>query len=82
MQDISFEEGIPITQELVPYDIEEYRLQNSDIVDVTMKTTSAELNEMLKGSEVQNQIKNMDGLNSGDVFLTKGNHCLSTTPPI
>lgn len=58
--------------ELIPYAVDEYRLQNSDVVDITMKTTSAELNQILDISDSDNQLRNMEGLNSGDVFFLNG----------
>ncbi len=58
--------------ELIPYEIEEYRLQCNDVVDITMKSTSAELNELLKGGDFQNQLQNLGGLNGGDAFFLNG----------
>ena len=72
MQDLSSKEQLPKTGELVPYNIEEYRLQINDIIDITMKTTSAELNEMLRSNNAENKIANINGLNSGDVFFLNG----------
>jgi polysaccharide export outer membrane protein len=37
-----------------------------------MKTTSVELNEMLKVNETQNQMRNLGGINSGDAFFLNG----------
>lgn len=72
MQDLGQSEVLARSGELIPYDAEEYRLQYNDVVDVTMKTNSAELNEILKIDDAQNQIRNMDGLNSGDAFFLNG----------
>lgn len=58
--------------ELIPYDVDEYRLQFNDVVDVTMKTTSAELNEILQVNNAEAPIRNMGGLNSGDIFFLNG----------
>ena len=58
--------------ELIPYDVDEYELQFNDVIDVTMKTASAELNELLQMDDDHNQIRNMDGLNSGDAFFLTG----------
>jgi len=72
MQNRPDDEVLSKSGELVPYDVDEYRIQYNDVVDVTMKTTSAELNEMLKIDGSQNQIRNMEGLNSGDAFFLNG----------
>lgn len=58
--------------ELIPYSVDDYELQFNDVIDVTMKTTSAELNEILQIDDSRNQIRNMDGLNSGDAFFFNG----------
>lgn len=57
---------------LIPYEVEEYRLQYNDVVDITMKTTSAELNEILLVQNSDNPIRNIDGLNIGDIFFLNG----------
>ena len=66
-QDVAWKSG-----QLIPYEVEDYRLQYNDVIDVTMKTTSAELNELLTIDDSDNQIRNMDGLNSGDAFFLNG----------
>lgn len=58
--------------ELIPYTIEDYHLQYNDLVDITMKTTSAELNEILSVNESSSQLRNMAGVNSGDAFFLNG----------
>src|SRR5688500_7692501 len=72
MQDLGDSQVLASSGDLVPYDVEEYRLQYNDVVDVTMKTNSAELNEILKIDDAQNQVRNLDGLNSGDAFFLNG----------
>jgi polysaccharide biosynthesis/export protein len=72
MQDLGSSEVLTQSGELVPYDVDEYRLQYNDVIDVSMKTNSAELNEILKIDDNQNQIRNMEGLNSGDAFFLSG----------
>jgi polysaccharide export outer membrane protein len=56
----------------IPYQADDYQLQVNDVIDVTMKTTSAELNEILKVDDATNTIRNMGGLNSGDAFFLTG----------
>ena len=58
--------------ELIPYDIEKYNLQYNDIVDITMRTTSVELNEILTDIHAENQIRNLTLFNSGDIFFLTG----------
>jgi len=72
MQESSNQEIVAEAGELIPYDIEEYLLQYSDIVDVTMKTTSVELNEILKEGYSETQVRNLTGFNSGDIFFLTG----------
>lgn len=72
MQNLRQEEVTSTSGNLVPYQIEEYRLQHNDVLDVTMKTTSAELNEILEVNDSDNQLRNMGGLTSGDAFFLNG----------
>jgi polysaccharide export outer membrane protein len=72
MKDLSKEDAIEGAGELIPYDIEEYQLQYNDIVDITMNTTSLELNQILSGSRDEFQIRNLTGFNSGDIFFLTG----------
>ncbi len=58
--------------QLIPFNIEEYQLQYNDVVDITIKTSSPELNEMLTIKDENVQLRNMDGLNSGDAFFLRG----------
>lgn len=57
--------------DLVPINHEEYRVQLHDVLDVNVKTTSTDLNEILN-VENQYQMRNIGGLNSGDVFYMNG----------
>jgi polysaccharide export outer membrane protein len=66
------EDAVGEAGELIPYDIEEYQLQYNDIVDITMRTTSVELNEILRDTHADNQIRNLAGFNSGDIFFLTG----------
>lgn len=72
MQNLDQDASIAKSGELIPYEVDEYRLQYHDVIDVTMKTTSAELNEMLQVTDSDNNIRNMDGLNIGDAFFLTG----------
>ena len=74
MQNMSDESAVAESTPLVAYreDSDEYQLQFNDVIDVTMKTSSDELNAMLRVDESNNQMRNMDGLNSGDAFFLTG----------
>ncbi len=72
MQKLDQDESIATSGKLIPYEVEEYRLQFYDVIDVTMKTTSAELNEILKVTDSENNLRNMGGLNTGDAFFLNG----------
>ena len=58
--------------ELIPYDIEDYQLQYNDIVDITLRTTSPELNQILMESVSEYQVRNLSLFNSGDIFFLTG----------
>ncbi len=75
MQDLKDKEPVIINEgKLVAYQSEEYLLQYSDIVDVTIKTTSPEINEMFTFSAVSDQMRMMSGglANTGDIFFLNG----------
>lgn len=72
MQDQDKDSPVSQSSELRPYDVKEYHFQINDVVDVTMKTTSAELNEMLNIKDNSTQLRSMDGLTSGDAFFLTG----------
>ena len=72
MQDLKNEALLVDSSELIPYDVKEYRMQINDVVDINMRTTSEELNILLKEDDGRNQMRNMDGLTSGDVFFLSG----------
>lgn len=72
MQNLDQNASVSRSGELIPYQIDEYRLQLNDVIDVTVKTTSAELNEILKVNDSESHIRNMGGLNSGDAFFLNG----------
>ena len=72
MQDLESKDPISKSGPLVPYDVEEYRLQYNDIVDITMKTSSDELNLRLVIENATTSLRNMGGLNGGDAFFLNG----------
>src|SRR5687767_12432814 len=72
MQNLDKDATLSRSGDLIPYQIDEYELQLNDVIDVTMKTTSAELNEILKVNDSESHIRNMGGLNSGDAFFLNG----------
>ena len=61
--------------ELLPYETEEYLLQYNDIVDISIKTSSKELNELFSVFEMGNAQGNMmmqGGRAGGDIFFMTG----------
>lgn len=74
MQDFPEDSPAVIEGELIPYQIEGYLLQYNDIVDINIKTTSPELNEILSVGGGDSQMRNMSGavLEGGDVFFLNG----------
>jgi polysaccharide biosynthesis/export protein len=60
--------------EMIPYDTEEYRLQYNDIVDISIKTSSKELNELfgLFQENVQANMMMQGGRAGGDIFFMTG----------
>lgn len=74
MQEFPKDAPAVIEGELVPHEVEAYLLQHNDIVDITIKTTSPELNEILSVGNADNQIRNLSGgaLEGGDIFFLNG----------
>lgn len=74
LQEFPDKAPVAIQGELVRHEIDEYLLQFNDIVDITLKTTSPELNEILDVTSGQNQMRNLSGgaLEGGDVFFLNG----------
>ncbi|MDO9551446.1 polysaccharide biosynthesis/export family protein [Rhodonellum sp.] len=61
------------SSEKIPYKMEDYLLQNFDIVEINIKTTSPELNTLFNvivGENANNGM--MMGQNGGDVFFMNG----------
>lgn len=61
--------------EMIPYDTEDYLLQYNDIVDISIRTASKELNELFslfEQGQVQNNMMMQGGRSGGDVFFMTG----------
>ncbi|MFD2201858.1 polysaccharide biosynthesis/export family protein [Shivajiella indica] len=61
--------------DMIPYDTEEYRLQYNDIVDISIRTASKELNELFslfEQGQVQNNMMMQGGRSGGDIFFMTG----------
>lgn len=71
-----FPENAPVAiqGELVEHELDEYLLQYNDIVDISLRTTSPELNELLGvGEGMENQMRSMGGMmQGGDIFFLTG----------
>src|SRR5690554_369334 len=72
-----FPENAPVALEgaLVEHELSEYLLQYNDIVDISLRTTSPELNELLGvGAGAESQMRNMSGstMQGGDIFFLTG----------
>jgi len=74
MQEFPRNSPAVIEGKLVPHQIEEYLLQYNDIVDITIKTTSPELNEILSVGNSESQMRNLSGgaIEGGDIFFLNG----------
>lgn len=73
LQDLNSQSPQVSSSEKFPYQEELYRLQNYDIVDITIKTASEELNKIF--SIVTGETENMNmsmGQNGGDLFYMNG----------
>lgn len=61
--------------EMMPYDVEEYKLQYNDIVDISIRTSSKELNELISLFDADNVRGNMmmqGAMTGGDAFFMTG----------
>lgn len=73
MQNLPSDTPVAVSGELVPYDFENYLLQYNDVVDITIKTTSSEFNEIFDVNATENQIRMTGGImNGGDIFFING----------
>lgn len=69
------ENPLVYASEMIPYDTEEYLLQYNDIVDISIRTASKELNELFslfEQGQVQNNMMMQGGRSGGDVFFMTG----------
>lgn len=73
LQDLQSQSAKVSSSERFPYQEELYRLQNYDIVEITIKTASEELNQIFSivSGEQNNMAMNM-GQNGGDLFYMNG----------
>lgn len=75
LQEFPDDAPVSIEGELVAHELDEYLLQYNDIVDISLRTTSPELNELLDiGGGVENQMRSMSGgmVQGGDIFFLTG----------
>src|SRR5690606_19748855 len=73
-QDFPDKASVSIEGELVEHELGEYLLQYNDIIDISLRTNSPELNELLGvGEGMDNQMRSMGGMmQGGDVFFLNG----------
>lgn len=73
MQDLGDTKSLIYSSERIPYKMENYQLQNFDIVEIDIKTTSPELNVLFKVIVGENNNAGMMmGENGGDIFFMNG----------
>lgn len=76
MQDRDLEDSpLKYASDILPYEVEEYKLQYNDIVDISIRTASKELNELFSLFESDNIRGNMmmqGALVGGDAFFMTG----------
>ena len=76
MQEKDTEESpLKYASEMMPYDVEEYKLQYNDIVDINIRTSSKELNELFNEFSMGNVQGNMmmqGARDGGDAFFMTG----------
>ncbi|WP_237701640.1 polysaccharide biosynthesis/export family protein [Algoriphagus machipongonensis] len=74
MQDLGADSNPLIsTGQTIPYQVDEYLLQAFDIVDISVKTTNPEINEIFNVITGDSNGQNMStGQNGGDVFFMNG----------
>ena len=69
------ESPLKYASEMMPYDVEEYKLQYNDIVDISIRTSSKELNELFSLFDSDNVRGNMmmqGAISGGDAFFMTG----------
>ncbi|EKB47589.1 polysaccharide biosynthesis/export family protein [Cecembia lonarensis] len=69
------ESPLKYASEMLPYDVEEYKLQYNDIVDINIRTSSKELNELFNEFSMGNVQGNMmmqGAMGGGDAFFMTG----------
>ena len=53
MQNLPPDIPVAVSGELIPHDFEKYLLQYNDVVDITIKTTDSEFNELFEVSVIE-----------------------------
>ncbi len=74
MQDLASNEMVSQAGELKSHKAEEYQLQYNDVVDISIRTTSPEINLIFNDPATINQTRMMGGgmMNGGDIFFLTG----------
>jgi|SRR5690554_1016922 len=75
LQEFPDKAPVAIKGELVEHKLDEYLLQYNDIIDISLRTSSPELNELLGvGAGAESQMRNMNSgmLQGGDIFFLTG----------
>jgi len=73
MQDLGESNPVVFSGQKIPHQTEDYLLQNFDIVEITIKTTSQELNKLFDVIVGESANGGMMGMqNGGDVFFING----------
>ncbi len=73
MQDLGETNALVAASEVIPYHAEEYMLQLNDIIEINIKTTSAEINQLFEMTGTNNSDGGMMGVqNGGDIFFMNG----------
>ncbi|GAB3661823.1 polysaccharide biosynthesis/export family protein [Echinicola sediminis] len=74
MQDLPESELVSKENENIPYNIEDYELMNNDVVDISIRTTSPEINMIFNDPNTMAQSRMASGglLSGGDVFFLQG----------
>lgn len=74
MQDLPMDETVSGGDKHIPYNIEDYLLMNNDVVDISIRTTSPEINMIFNDPNTIAQSRMASGglLSGGDVFFLQG----------
>jgi polysaccharide export outer membrane protein len=74
MQDLGDSDPLIFSDQRIPYKFDDYLLQAFDIVEINVKTTSPELNELFSviTGDMMNNMGMMGGQGGGDIFFMNG----------